>query len=72
MPVLLRDGRSVDIRSRPLSLKRETWRVPNRAGGTFQDPGAAARALKPLGRPSDIYGDVLVTLSGVILTGDHR
>lgn len=69
MPKLNAYGRSY---TKPkLKLTPQTWRVPNRAGGVYQDASAWARSLKPIGRPNDIYGDVLVTLSRVKAMESH-
>jgi hypothetical protein len=46
-----------------LNLEPEIWRLPDRGRGYF---GKGRRAeLAPVGRPYDVFGDVLVTLARV-------
>jgi hypothetical protein len=63
MPRLTRDGRSVPPLLRSLDLAIEVWRVPDRASGAFGQ-GRRTRLPSP-GRPSCLYGNVLVSLSRV-------
>jgi hypothetical protein len=46
-----------------LVLEPETWRLPDRGKGYFGQ--GRTTELSPPGRPNDIYGDVLVTLSRI-------
>lgn len=62
-----RDGRPLAPTVRTLTIETTTLRLPDRAGGEFGE-GNRAR-LKPIGRPSDIYGDVVVTLAARVTLG---
>jgi hypothetical protein len=48
-----------------LILERLVLRIPDRGRGFFGAGRRVATELTPPGRPSDIYGDVLVTVSRV-------
>lgn len=57
---------SVAVRNRraPFVFRPQRMRLPDRAKGAFGQ-GRTTNKLAPQGRPSDIFGDVIVTVSRV-------
>lgn len=47
-----------------VTIEHGTLRLPDRADGAFGQ-GRTTNKLTPQGRPSDIFGDVIVTVSRV-------
>jgi hypothetical protein len=60
---ILRNGWKVTPRLRDLMLERWPMRIPDRSKGHFGD-GRHAR-LSPQGRPTDLFGDVVINVSRV-------
>ena len=68
-PFHARDGRRVPPQLRELRLEREQIRIPDRVGLERELKDRSLRRFYPVGRPGDIFGDVVITLARVRFEG---